>query len=311
VMVGATRTTETASASAVVVAVVADAPPASLTLPPGGVARFMASFCTSLDESDPVAAATAAYVDAMGVERRALWAAHAAEWAQLWSSGVDVDGGRLDVARAINASLYYILSSIRSDAPHSLSPGGLASNSYNGHTFWDTETWMYPPLLVWHPDVARSVLEYRHIRLNASRAKAAAYDPPYDGAMFAWESATGAETCPLWADTGVYEQHITGDIAFAAKQYYDVTADEEWLAGEGYDILEASATFWTSKAAHGADDAGGLHIRQAQERRERERRGRKEIRESEESKEEESEGDLLCARASSSIGRAHMHLAHA
>eukprot|EP00966_Prymnesium_polylepis_P329884 7385562-Prymnesium_polylepis.1 len=82
-MVGATRTTETASASAVVVAVVADAPPASLTLPPGGVARFMASFCTSLDESDPVAAATAAYVDAMGVERRALWAAHAAEWAQL------------------------------------------------------------------------------------------------------------------------------------------------------------------------------------------------------------------------------------
>ena len=29
---------------------------------------------------------------------------------------------------------------------YSLSPGGLASNAYNGHTFWDCETWMYPSL---------------------------------------------------------------------------------------------------------------------------------------------------------------------
>ena len=38
-------------------------------------------------------------------------------------------------------------------------------------------------------------MAYRHARLPESRGKARSYDPPYDGAMFAWESAaTGAET---------------------------------------------------------------------------------------------------------------------
>ena len=45
--------------------------------------------------------------------------------------------GNLDLAQAVNASLYFIRSSIRPDWPLGLSPGGLASNSYNGHTFWD------------------------------------------------------------------------------------------------------------------------------------------------------------------------------
>jgi len=35
--------------------------------------------------------------------------------------------------------------------------------------------------------------------------------------MFPWESAfSGIETCPLWADTGLYEVHISGDIVFAS-----------------------------------------------------------------------------------------------
>ena len=50
----------------------------------------------------------------------------------------------------------------------------------------------------------------------------------------AWESAfTGEETCPSWAPTGALEQHISGDISFAFKQYWDLTRDKDWLASEG------------------------------------------------------------------------------
>jgi hypothetical protein len=39
--------------------------------------------------------------------------------------------------------------------------------------------------------------------------------------MFPWESgSTGSEVCPSWASTGQLEQHITGDVAFAAQQYW-------------------------------------------------------------------------------------------
>ena len=46
--------------------------------------------------------------------------------------------------------------------PRDMTSGGLASNSYNGHTFWDCETWMYPSLLMFDPEIAGSLLQYAH-----------------------------------------------------------------------------------------------------------------------------------------------------
>jgi hypothetical protein len=52
-----------------------------------------------------------------------------------------------------------------------LSPGSLATNGYNGHSFWDTETWMYPPILFFYNDVAKGLLQYRLDRLDAAKRK--------------------------------------------------------------------------------------------------------------------------------------------
>ena len=68
--------------------------------------------------------------------------------------------GNQRLSRAINSSLYYLLSSSSPDLPLSLSPGGLASNGYNGHTFWDCESWMFPPLLSLQPRTALQLLQY-------------------------------------------------------------------------------------------------------------------------------------------------------
>lgn len=118
---------------------------------------------------------------------------------------------------------------------------------YNGHSFWDCETWMFPTLLAWHPTIAQSLLEYRVERLPLARAKAKTYKPPYAGAMFPWESAvSGAETCPSWADTGQLEQHITGDVAFAARQFFAMTRNATWANTSGFDLASGAADFWVS-----------------------------------------------------------------
>ena len=80
------------------------------------------------------------------------------------------------MAQAVYGSMYYILSSTRHDWPYGLSPGGLpGGEEYMGHTFWDQDIWMYPPLVLLHPDLARSSLKYRKDRLPAARRIAKEY----------------------------------------------------------------------------------------------------------------------------------------
>jgi trehalose/maltose hydrolase-like predicted phosphorylase len=169
-------------------------------------------------------------------------------------SGFEI-GGDLALSQVVNASLYYILSSIRSDWDFSLSPGGLASNSYNGHVFWDAETWMYPPLLILHPEIAASMIRYRFNTRNGAIDKALSYKSNYKGTMFAWESAfTGQETCPLSAPTGQLEQHISADVAFAVIQYWRMSGDIFWLKNVGYSLLEGICEFYASRVEKDANN---------------------------------------------------------
>ena len=57
-----------------------------------------------------------------------LHASHTAGWASLWESGYEIEG-RFYVARAVNTSMYSMLSAIRADFDFSLSPGGLTDGA--------------------------------------------------------------------------------------------------------------------------------------------------------------------------------------
>lgn len=221
---------------------------------------FIAAIRTSLESEDPEAAAIADYEAAQEqLATDSLRGEHEAAWAKLWESGFEV-AGRMDVARAVNASKYFLLSSIRSDVTHSISPGGLASNGYNGHSFWDCETWMYPSILLWHPELAASLLQYRLDRVGTAEQKALSYGKGYKGVMFPWESAaTGAEECPSSATTGQFEQHITADILFAARQFWYTTGNRTWLQAAYPGLIKGSATFWMSRVRLNATD-GTAHI---------------------------------------------------
>ena len=87
---------------------------------------MIAVVATSLHSSQPEKEALAAYAATMP-RAPGLYASHAAAWSSLWQSGLELSGGRRDAAVAINASLYYLLSSVRHGAAVYLSPGGLGA----------------------------------------------------------------------------------------------------------------------------------------------------------------------------------------
>ncbi len=212
--------------------------------------------------SDPAGATSAAQAQAASAAStgwNSLLAAGNAAWAGLWTGGIDIVGNP-SLAAMVRASEFYLWSSTRDGVAWSISPAGLSSDGYDGHIFWDAETWMFPSLLAFHPDLAAMMEAYRYARLGAAEQHAAATG--YKGARYPWESALdGTEQIPPPVSEnseGLFEQHITADIALAQWQYYLATGDRGWLANRGWPVLSQAATFWASRAVRGAD--GRYHI---------------------------------------------------
>jgi trehalose/maltose hydrolase-like predicted phosphorylase len=170
---------------------------------------------------------------------------HNAAWDDLWKSDIEIAGdeqSQLDV----HSAMYHLYSFVRGGTAYSPSPMGLSGLGYNGHVFWDAELWMFPALLVLHPEMAKSMLEYRFERLKEAEHNAFAHG--YKGAMYPWESAaTGNEETPVWALSGPFEHHITADVAIAAWNYFAVTHDTPWLQQKGFPMIKECADFWTSR----------------------------------------------------------------
>jgi len=178
-----------------------------------------------------------------GTER--LLKRHEEAWLELWESDIIIEGD-LQAQKDIRFAIYHLYSFARKGTAYSLSPMGLSGLGYNGHVFWDTELWMYPPLLMLQPEIAKSLLEYRFERLEAAKQNAFAHG--YDGAMYPGESAgDGSEDTPVWALTGPFQHHITGCVGWAHWKYYQVTKDKDWLKSRGYPILKEAADFWVSR----------------------------------------------------------------
>lgn len=206
---------------------------------------LVGSTCSSAHYADPHNEAERLTIFARLEGRQRLLDRHQAAWEELWKSDIILEG-ETQTQRDIRFALYHLYSFARAGTAYSLSPMGLSGLGYNGHVFWDTELWMYPPLLVLQPDIARSLLEYRFERLHAARQNAFAHG--YDGAMFPWESADdGSEDTPVWALTGPFQHHITGCVGWAFWKYYEVTGDKDWLKSRGWPVLEEVARFWSSR----------------------------------------------------------------
>jgi trehalose/maltose hydrolase-like predicted phosphorylase len=217
------------------------------TIKAGETYRFSiaGSSITSAHHDDPLNEAERATIFAKLEGRERLIQFHVKAWEELWKSDITIEGDA-QAQQDIHSMLYHLYSFTREGTALSPSPMGLSGLGYNGHVFWDTELWMYPGILVLHPELAKSMMEYRFKRLDA--AKRNAFSKGFNGAMFPWESAeTGVEETPVWALSGPFEHHITACVGIAAWNYYCVTQDKNWLKEKGFPILSATADFWASR----------------------------------------------------------------
>src|SRR5678815_3122976 len=165
------------------------------------------SSITSAHHDDPLNEAERLTIYAKLQGRDRLVNFHNKAWDDLWQSDIVIEGDDQS-QQDIHSMLYHLYSFTREGTALSPSPMGLSGLGYNGHVFWDTELWMFPSLLVLHPEIAKSMIEYRYQRLEA--AKRNAFANGFKGAMFPWESAeTGVEETPVWALSGPFEHHIT------------------------------------------------------------------------------------------------------
>jgi protein-glucosylgalactosylhydroxylysine glucosidase len=221
------------------------------------------SFCivgtciSSALHSDPLNEAERLTIFAKLEGRDRLIKLHELAWAELWKSDIQIEGDPQS-QQDIHSMLYHLYSFAREGSSFSPSPMGLSGLGYSGHVFWDTDIWMFPVYLVLHPEIARSVMDYRFERLEA--AKRNAFSHGFKGAMYPWESAgAGIEETPIWALTGPFEHHITACVALAAWNYYCVTQDKNWLKEKGWPILSATADFWASRVER--NGAGNYDIK--------------------------------------------------
>ncbi|OQV25428.1 Acid trehalase-like protein 1 [Hypsibius exemplaris] len=202
----------------------------------------------------------ASLLDAMDIDFPSLRASHVAKWSEYWESGrIEVDPAEnFALAQALYSTFYFLLSSLpNADCGHGfigLSPGGLARGApgaeidqdYLGHSFWDTEMWMFPPILFFHPDQARILIEARIRILDQALKNADAFGK--EGAKFPWEAGmTGVETTP-WPPAADYQHHVTADIAFAVRQFLYASNNKKQLIQDmGLDrLVEEIAAWWQS-----------------------------------------------------------------
>lgn len=207
--------------------------------------------CTTADFYDPQSESERFVIFNLLTPRADLLVQHTNLWADLWHGDIIIEGD-LQSQQDVRLGLYHLYAFGRGDSDLSIAPMGLSSQNYNGHIFWDTELWMYPPLLLLNQDIARSLVNYRSDRLEVAKRKALNFG--YKGAMFPWESDdTGEEATPAWALTGTFEHHITADVAIAFWNYYRVTKDKKWLTERGYPMLKEVADYWVSRSVLNAD----------------------------------------------------------
>ncbi|MBV9356140.1 MAG: glycoside hydrolase family 65 protein [Chloroflexi bacterium] len=220
-------------------------------------------------ETDPRPGARAALrrADRLGVER--LLADHVSAWDARWrQSDVQIEGD--DAAQAaLRFATYHLIGAANPENERtSVGARGLTGLAYNGHVFWDTETFLCPFYIFTWPAAARALLMYRYHTLPRARAKAERLGGR--GAFYAWESAdTGDETTPSSAIgpdgrpvailTGTDELHVNADITQAIWTYWQATGDDDFLLQAGAEMVLETARFWATRATLEAD--AHYHIR--------------------------------------------------
>jgi alpha,alpha-trehalose phosphorylase len=190
----------------------------------------------------------------------ALAAAHLTTWDGLLAEqqqyldefweGADVEvDGDAEIQQAVRFGLFHILQAGARAEFRPIAAKGLTGTGYDGHTFWDTESFVLPVLMYTHPSAAADALRWRHSVLDDARQHA--IDLGLAGSAFPWRTIRGQECSGYWP-AGTAAFHINADIADAVIRYLDATEDTAFETEVGLELLVETARLWRSLGQHDA-----------------------------------------------------------
>ena len=187
---------------------------------------------------------------------------HVVSWSHAWNRNrINLSGEVGHTARVLNLHVFHLLQTMSKNAADldvGVPARGLHGEAYRGHVFWD-ELFIFPFLNLRVPELTRSLLLYRARRLDRARRAAAAVG--LEGAMYPWQSASDGreETQTLhlnprsgrWLpDASHLQRHINAAIAYNVWQYWQVSADREFMRFWGAEMILEIARFWSSIATY-------------------------------------------------------------
>ena len=202
--------------------------------------------------ADQVAAALAAAVQT-GWE--GLVAEQRSYLDEFWGrADVEVDGDER-VQQAVRFALFHVLQAGARAEGRAIAAKGLTGPGYDGHAFWDTETFVLPVLTYTAPKAAANALRWRYSILPKALIRAAQLG--LKGAVFPWRTIAGHECSGYWP-AGTAAFHLGADIADAVVRYISVTGDQAFERDICVELLAQTARLWSSLGHR--DPAGGFRI---------------------------------------------------
>ncbi|MBS1895370.1 MAG: glycoside hydrolase family 65 protein [Actinobacteria bacterium] len=172
-------------------------------------------------------------------------------WAR---ADVEIDGDE-HVQQALRFALFHLFQASACAGPEPIAAKGLTGQGYDGHAFWDTESFVLPVLTYCAPKLAREALRWRARTLDAARGKARGLG--LRGAAFAWRTISGSE-CSTYMPAGTAAFHLNAGIADAVVRYVNATEDTAFEREAGAELLVETARMWRSR---GHPDGDGIfHI---------------------------------------------------
>ncbi|HEY2724814.1 MAG TPA: glycosyl hydrolase family 65 protein [Pseudonocardiaceae bacterium] len=232
---------------------------AAADLPPGSRLRLTKylAYGWSSQRSTPAlrAQVDAALAGALQTGWDGLRAEQRAYLDDFWEvADVEIDGDA-ELQQAVRFALFHVLQAGARGESRAIPAKGLTGPGYDGHAFWDTETFVLPVLTYTVPEAARDALRWRHTTLPQARERALVLGQ--QGAAFPWRSISGKECSAYWP-AGTAAFHVNADVADATARYLAATGDAEFEVSCGVELLVETARLWFSLGHH--DAHGGFRI---------------------------------------------------
>ena len=166
---------------------------------------------------------------------------------EFWD-GADVElDGDAELQQAVRFALFHTLQAGARGEGRAIAAKGLTGPGYDGHCFWDTESYVLPVLTYTAPDACADALRWRRDTLDRARERAAQLG--LAGAVFPWRTISGEECSAYWP-AGTAAFHIGADVAAAVGRYVAASGDEEFERGAGLELLVETARLWRSLGHH-------------------------------------------------------------